>query len=52
MDLVLTLTAGSIVGATIGPHITKKFKSERKLRLGLGILVTLLGIWTLVKTWL
>jgi len=51
-NLVLILTAGAIVGAIIGPHITTKFKSEEKLRLGLGILVTLLGIWTLVKTWL
>ena len=51
-NLVLVLTAGAIVGAIIGPHITAKFKTEKKLRLGLGILVTLLGIWTLVKTWL
>jgi len=51
-NLVLVLTAGAIVGAIIGPHITTKFKSEKKLRLGLGILVTLLGIWTLIKTWL
>jgi len=51
-NLVLVLSAGAIVGAIIGPHITAKFKSEKKLRLGLGILVTLLGIWTLVKTWL
>jgi len=51
-NLVLVMTAGSIAGAIVGPHITAKFKSEKKLRLGLGILVTLLGIWTLVKTWL
>jgi len=51
-NLLLVLTAGAIVGAIIGPHITAKFKSEKKLRLSLGILVTLLGIWTLVKTWL
>ena len=50
-NLVLILTAGAIVGALIGPYITTKFKSEKRLRLGLGILVTSLGIWTLVKTW-
>ena len=50
--LVLALTVGAICGAIIGPHITKKFKSEKNIRLGLGILVTLLGIWTLVRTWL
>ena len=51
-NLVLVLTAGSIIGAIIGPHITAKFKSEKKLRLSLGILVTLLGIWILIKTWI
>ncbi|RLD18612.1 MAG: hypothetical protein DRI36_00940 [Caldiserica bacterium] len=51
-NLVIFLTAGAVLGAIIGPHITKKFKSEKKLRLCLGILVTLLGMWTLVKTWL
>jgi len=51
-NLVLILTAGSIIGAIIGPHITAKIKSEKRLRLGLGTLVTLLGIWTLIKTWL
>ena len=51
-NLVLGLTAGAIAGAILGPHITAKFKSEKRLRLGLGILVILLGIWTLVKTWL
>jgi len=51
-NLVLVLTVGSIIGAIIGPHITTKFKSEKKLRLRLGILVILLGIWTLIKTWL
>lgn len=51
-DFALILTAGAIGGAMIGPHITAKVKSERKLRQGLGILVTLLGIWTLAKTWL
>jgi len=51
-NLVALLTAGAVIGAVIGPLITAKFKSEKKLRLGLGILVTLLGIWTLTKTWL
>lgn len=51
-NFVLILIAGAITGAIIGPYITKKFESEKKVRLGLGILVTLLGIWTLTKTWL
>jgi len=51
-NLVVVLTAGAIGGAVIGPRITTKFKSEKKVRLGLGILVTVLGVWTLVATWL
>jgi hypothetical protein len=51
-NLVLTLTIGAIVGAMIGPCITTKFHSEKKVRVCFGIFVTLLGVWTLVKTWL
>lgn len=51
-SLLFMLTAGAIAGAIMGPYITAKFKSEKRTRLVLGILVTLLGIWTLVQTWL
>jgi len=51
-SLLLLLTFGSIIGAMIGPYFTAKFKSERKLKLGLGIIVSVLGIWTLISTWL
>ncbi|MCF7832390.1 MAG: sulfite exporter TauE/SafE family protein [Candidatus Marinimicrobia bacterium] len=51
-DLVIFLTIGSIFGALIGPFITAKIKSEKVLVLTLGIIVTLLGLWTLAKTWL
>ncbi len=51
-NLPLLLTVGSIVGAVIGPHFTAKFKSEKKLKMILGILITILGICTLIKTWL
>ena len=51
-NLVWLLTGGAVVGAIIGPFITMSFKSERKIKIGLGILVTILGIWTLTKTWL
>lgn len=50
--LVVLLTFGAVIGAIIGPYITANFKFEKKLRLVLGILVTLLGVWTLAKTWL
>jgi len=51
-DLVIYLGIGAIIGALIGPHITAKIKSERKMRVGLGAMVISLGIWTLAKTWL
>lgn len=51
-DLVIYLGIGAIIGALIGPHITAKIKSERKMRVGLGVMVISLGIWTLAKTWL
>jgi len=51
-NLVVFLGIGAIVGALVGPHITAKIKSEKGMKIGLGILVIALGIWTLVKTWL
>ena len=51
-NLVVFLGIGAIVGALVGPHITAKIKSEKAMKVGLGILVIALGIWTLVKTWL
>jgi hypothetical protein len=51
-NLVLLLTSGAIFGAMIGPFFTAKFKSEKRLKLVLGILTMVLGIWTLTKTWL
>jgi len=51
-SLVIFLGVGAIVGALIGPHITSRFKSEKRLRVGLGVVVLLLGLWTLVNTWL
>ena len=51
-NLVIYLGIGAIAGALIGPHITAKLKSEKGVKVGLGILVIALGIWTLAKTWL
>lgn len=51
-DLVIFLGIGAFAGALIGPHITARFRAEMRIRVGLGILVIALGIWTLTKTWL
>jgi uncharacterized membrane protein YfcA len=48
-ELVLALVLGSITVAPFGAFTTKKIKTD-KLRLILGLLVTILGIWTLLKT--
>ena len=51
-SLVIFLGIGAIAGALVGPFLTARFKSERRVRVSLGLLVIVLGIWTLVKTWL
>lgn len=51
-DLLLLLTFGSLIGNYFGPLSLSKFESEKKLKMILGILVIVLGIWTLVNTWL
>ena len=45
------LLVGSLISTPLGALITKKFP-EKTLRPSLGILVTVLGIWMLYKTWL
>ena len=48
-ELVLALLLGSVFVAPFGAFTTKIIKTK-KLTLILGMLVTLLGIWTLLKT--
>lgn len=49
--IFVPLTVGSLLSTPIGAMITRKFP-EDKVRPTLGILVVILGIWTLAKTWL
>lgn len=49
--MFLPLMLGSIIATPLGTLITKKFPQER-MRPALGVLVLVLGIWTLYKTWL
>jgi len=51
-QLPIFLSLGAITAAPLGALLTSKFKSEKKLRLGMGILVVILGIWILIKTWI
>ena len=48
--ILLPLTIGSILATPFGAHITKRIPRE-KLRPVLGVLVVLLGAWTLLKAW-
>ena len=50
-NLVILLSAGALIGAPFGALLTSKFKSEKHLRSGLGLLTLALGIWILIKTW-
>ena len=49
LSVLLPLTIGSILATPVGTRITHYF-SEKSLRPVLGLLVTALGIWTLIKT--
>lgn len=51
-NIVIFLGGGAIVGALLGPYITANIKSEKGMRVSLGVLVGALGIWTLLRTWL
>ena len=50
-NLVILLSTGALIGAPLGALLTSKFKSEKRLRTGLGVLTLALGIWILIKTW-
>jgi len=51
LNLLLPLTIGAAIGGFFGPLALSKFKSKKKLMILIGILAVILGIWTLVKTW-
>ncbi len=50
-NLLMPLLVGATVGGWVGPRITAKFRSERRIKTGLGVLVIALGLYTLIKTW-
>jgi len=47
-NMAIALLVGASAAATLGPYITKRLPSSR-LRMIVGILAVVLGIWTLVK---
>jgi len=50
--LPLLLLLGASAAAPIGAFLTSKFKSDKKIKVILGVLTVVLGVWTLAKTWL
>ena len=51
-NLVIFLSVGALLGAPLGAFLTSKFKSEKRLKIILGLLTLVLGTWTLIKTWI
>ena len=47
-NLMMPLIAGAAIAAPIGAMVTSKI-NPKKLKVILGVLITLLGVWTLVK---
>lgn len=50
--LAIFLSIGALLGAPLGALLTSKFKSEKRLKIILGILTLVLGPWTLLGTWI
>lgn len=46
--LIFSLSIGAVIGATFGPFFTARFKSDKKLKMILGILVAVLGAAVLI----
>ncbi len=51
-NLLIFLSIGALLGAPLGALLTSKFKSEKRIKIVLGILTLVLGVWTLIKTWI
>jgi hypothetical protein len=51
INLILPMCIGSAIGGFFGPMILSKIKSKNKLKMILGILVLIEGIWVLYKIW-
>jgi len=51
-SLVIFLSIGALLGAPLGALLTSKLKSEKKTKIMIGILTLVLGVWTLIRTWL
>ena len=51
-NLVILLSMGALLGAPLGALLTSKFKSEKRLKIILGLLTLVLGTWILVRTWI
>ncbi len=50
-NLIFVLGFGAIIGAIMGPFFTVRFKSKKKLKMVLGFLTLVLGIFVLINTW-
>ena len=52
MSLMVPLCIGSAVGGFFGPMALSKIKSRKILKMSLGVLVLIEGMWVLYKVWI
>ncbi|HPD56826.1 MAG TPA: sulfite exporter TauE/SafE family protein [Smithellaceae bacterium] len=51
-ELMIPLCVGALVGGFFGPMALSKIKSKKALKMGLGALVLVEGLWVIYKVWL
>lgn len=52
LNIIIPMCIGSAVGGFFGPMALSKIKSKKKLKMGLGVLILIEGIWVLFKVWI
>ena len=51
-NLIIYLSIGAVLAAPLGAKFTASFKSEQKIKSFLGVLLMIVGILLLIKTWI
>ena len=52
LTLMMPLCAGAVVGGFFGPMALSKIKSKKVLKMSLGVLVLVEGLWVIYKVWI
>ena len=51
-NLIIYLSIGAALASPLGAKFTSSFRSEQKIKSFLGILLMIVGILVLIKTWI